>query len=150
MVAVLAIVACLPAMQLTIVSAATSVAVHSSQRDPCAESRSGHELLPSQPSHPSQTVPSLVSRSFRLPPPPFPHFSSPPPPPPFAPISPLPLLPLFPPPLLPPSPPTSPTAAAMEAIAATWPTATASWVSGELCDTWLGVVCDGDGYVTQL
>ncbi|CAI5508288.1 unnamed protein product, partial [Closterium sp. Naga37s-1] len=40
--------------------------------------------------------------------------------------------------------------AAMEAIAATWPTATASWVSGELCDTWLGVVCDGDGYVTQL
>ncbi|CAI7910161.1 unnamed protein product [Closterium sp. NIES-54] len=72
MVAVLAIVACLPAMQLTIVSAATSVAVHSSQT------------------------------------------------------------------------------AAMEAIAATWPTATASWVSGELCDTWLGVVCDGDGYVTQL
>ncbi|CAI5498860.1 unnamed protein product [Closterium sp. Naga37s-1] len=96
---------------------------------------------------PSFPVPSasLHHLSPTSPPPPLPPPSLP-----SLPSLSSPLLPLFPPLLLPPSPPTSPTAAAMEAIAATWPTATASWVSGELCDTWLGVVCDGDGYVTQL
>ncbi|CAI5965316.1 unnamed protein product, partial [Closterium sp. NIES-65] len=82
-------------------------------------------------------------------------------PPPSAPLSPVSLPPLLPhspsSPL--PSPPlfsspffglTSPAAAAMQAIATTWPSATTSWVSGETCDTWLGVVCDDNGFVTQL
>ncbi|GJP34645.1 hypothetical protein CLOM_g19059 [Closterium sp. NIES-68] len=39
---------------------------------------------------------------------------------------------------------------AMQSIATTWPSATVSWVAGENCSTWGGVVCDDDGYVTQL